>query len=75
VCYIWFITKESLEAVHDDATIVAVRDKERAGLDIVLLNELWMQARPEQAKRVAVRAINRALEGVTGATAVHMCFG
>ncbi len=75
MCYIWFITKEYLEAVHDDATIVAVRDKERAGLDIVLLNELWMQARPEQAKRVAVRAINRALEGVTGATAVHMCFG
>jgi 5-methyltetrahydropteroyltriglutamate--homocysteine methyltransferase len=34
-----------------------------------------MQARPEKAKQYAVKAINRALEGVTGVTAVHLCFG
>jgi 5-methyltetrahydropteroyltriglutamate--homocysteine methyltransferase len=34
-----------------------------------------MQARPEKARQYGVKALNRALEGVTGATAVHICFG
>ena len=42
---------------------------------MVQLDEPWMQARPEQARQYAVRAINRALEGVQGTTAVHLCFG
>jgi 5-methyltetrahydropteroyltriglutamate--homocysteine methyltransferase len=46
-----------------------------AGADVVQLDEPWMQARPEQARRYAVAAINRALEGVAGPTAVHTCFG
>ncbi len=53
----------------------ARRDLFAAGADIVQLDEPWMQARPEEARRVAVAAINRALEGVRGRTAVHMCFG
>lgn len=46
-----------------------------AGVDVVQLDEPWMQARPEQARRFAVAAINRALQGVQGTTAVHLCFG
>jgi 5-methyltetrahydropteroyltriglutamate--homocysteine methyltransferase len=46
-----------------------------AGADVVQLDEPWMQARPEQAGRYAIKAINRALEGVQGTTAVHLCFG
>ena len=46
-----------------------------AGVDVVQLDEPYMQARPEIAKTYAVKAINRALEGVTGATAIHLCFG
>jgi 5-methyltetrahydropteroyltriglutamate--homocysteine methyltransferase len=46
-----------------------------AGVDVVQLDEPYMQARPEEAKKYAVRAINRALEGVVGTTAVHLCFG
>ena len=46
-----------------------------AGADVVQLDEPWMQARPEQARRYAIKAINRALAGVQGTTAVHMCFG
>ena len=46
-----------------------------AGADIVQLDEPYMQARPEKAARYAVKAINRALMGVTGTTVVHMCFG
>src|SRR2546425_315184 len=46
-----------------------------AGAEVVQLDEPWMQARPEQARRYAVKAINRALAGVQGTTAVHLCFG
>ncbi len=46
-----------------------------AGADIVQLDEPWLQARPEQAARYGVAVINRALAGVPGTTAVHLCFG
>ena len=52
-----------------------VHDLFAAGADIVQLDEPYMQARPEIARRYAVRAINRALEGAPGETAVHICFG
>jgi 5-methyltetrahydropteroyltriglutamate--homocysteine methyltransferase len=46
-----------------------------AGADVVQLDEPYMQARPDLAKQYAVKAINRALEGTVGETAVHLCFG
>ncbi|MEX0854045.1 MAG: cobalamin-independent methionine synthase II family protein [Cucumibacter sp.] len=46
-----------------------------AGVDVVQLDEPYMQARPEIARQYAVEAINRALDGVKGTTAVHLCFG
>ncbi len=46
-----------------------------AGADVVQLDEPYLQARPERARRFAVGAINRALEGVRGTTALHTCFG
>ena len=46
-----------------------------AGADVVQLDEPYMQARPEAAMKYAVKAINRALENVSGTTAIHMCFG
>jgi 5-methyltetrahydropteroyltriglutamate--homocysteine methyltransferase len=52
-----------------------IKDLFAAGADVVQLDEPYMQARPEKAKQFAVKAINRALEGVQGPTAVHMCFG
>ncbi len=52
-----------------------VRDLFDAGADVVQIDEPWMQARPDAAKRYAVKAIDRALDGVAGITAVHMCFG
>ena len=40
------------------------------------LDEPYLQARPEEARRYGVKAINcRALDGITGTTAVHLCFG
>jgi 5-methyltetrahydropteroyltriglutamate--homocysteine methyltransferase len=59
------------------AAVVAeeARDLGAAGADVIQLDEPWLQARPEQAKRYGVKAINRALEGVGGTTVVHLCFG
>jgi 5-methyltetrahydropteroyltriglutamate--homocysteine methyltransferase len=46
-----------------------------AGVSMVQLDEPYVQARPEDAKRYAVRAIDRALDGVSGTTGIHLCFG
>ena len=51
------------------------RDLERAGADVIQLDEPWLRNDPEAAGRFAVPAINRALEGITVPTAIHLCFG
>jgi 5-methyltetrahydropteroyltriglutamate--homocysteine methyltransferase len=52
-----------------------LRDIIAAGVDVVQLDEPWMQARPDRAARYGVRALNRALAGITSPTTVHVCFG
>ncbi len=52
-----------------------LRELKVAGADVVQLDEPWLQARPEAAKRYGVAAIDRALEGIAGPTVVHLCFG
>jgi 5-methyltetrahydropteroyltriglutamate--homocysteine methyltransferase len=52
-----------------------IRDLFAAGADVVQIDEPYMQARPEEARAWGQRALNRALEGVRGVTAVHICFG
>jgi len=52
-----------------------IHDLFAAGADVVQIDEPWLQARPEQAREYAVAAINRALEGAPGTTALHTCFG
>jgi 5-methyltetrahydropteroyltriglutamate--homocysteine methyltransferase len=42
---------------------------------VIQLDEPWVRNNPELAKRYAVKAINRALEGITVPTVVHLCFG
>ncbi len=52
-----------------------IRELFAAGADVVQIDEPYMQARPEQARQFGLKALNRALEGVKGTTAVHLCFG
>ena len=52
-----------------------VHDLFAAGADVVQLDEPWLQARAEAAREYAIEVIDRALEGVTGTTALHTCFG
>ena len=65
----------SLALAYADAVNQEVRDLFAAGADIVQLDEPYMQARPEPARAYGLEALNRALDGVGGTTAVHICFG
>jgi 5-methyltetrahydropteroyltriglutamate--homocysteine methyltransferase len=69
--------KDPDEMVMDYAAAVneEVRDLEKAGADTIQLDEPWLRNDPGAAKRIAVKAINRALEGLTVPTVVHLCFG
>jgi 5-methyltetrahydropteroyltriglutamate--homocysteine methyltransferase len=46
-----------------------------AGADVIQLDEPWLRARAEEARRLALPAIDRALDGIPGPTALHLCFG
>jgi len=65
------------EAAMDYAVAVneEIRDLFAAGADVVQIDEPYMQARPEKARQYGLRALNRALQGASGTTAVHLCFG
>ena len=69
---------------HDEAELALalakavneeIRDLFVAGADVVQIDEPYLQARSEKAARFAIPAINRALEGIEGTTALHTCFG
>jgi 5-methyltetrahydropteroyltriglutamate--homocysteine methyltransferase len=57
------------------AVNVEIEDLFVAGADIVQIDEPYMQARAEKAKRFGVQVLDRALAGINGTTAVHICFG
>ena len=69
--------KSPEEAAMDYAVAVneEMRDLFAAGADVVQIDEPYMQARPEPARQYGLKALNRALEGIKGTTAVHICFG
>ena len=48
---------------------------EKAGADLIQLDEPWLRNDPDAAKRYGVKAINRALQGISVPTVVHLCFG
>jgi 5-methyltetrahydropteroyltriglutamate--homocysteine methyltransferase len=69
--------KSPAEAAMDYAAAVneEIRDLFAAGADVVQIDEPYMQARPQPAREYGLKALNRALEGISGTTAVHICFG
>ena len=71
-----FYTDEQELVLDYAATVNAeIKDLFAAGADIVQIDEPYMQARPERARKYGLRGLNAALEGVTGTTAIHICFG
>ncbi|MGH6665255.1 MAG: uroporphyrinogen decarboxylase family protein [Pseudolabrys sp.] len=69
--------KDEQEMVLDYAAAVnaEIKDLFAAGADIVQIDEPYMQARPEKARKLGLAGLNAALDGVAGTTAVHICFG
>jgi len=71
----FYETPAELAMAYAKAVNEEIKDLFAAGADIVQIDEPYMQARPDGAKEYGLAALNRALEGVDGMTAVHICFG
>jgi 5-methyltetrahydropteroyltriglutamate--homocysteine methyltransferase len=67
--------KDAEELVVDYAAAVnaELRDLKAAGADVIQLDEPWLQVRSEEARRLALP--DAALDGISGPTALHLCFG
>ncbi|WP_353198502.1 5-methyltetrahydropteroyltriglutamate--homocysteine methyltransferase [Sandarakinorhabdus sp.] len=71
-----FYTSEREMALDYAAAVNAeIRDLFAAGADVVQIDEPYMQARPEKAREYGLEAVNAALDGINGETALHICFG
>ena len=71
----YYPSKEAAAYGYAEAVREEIADLFKAGADIVQLDEPYLQARPESAKEYGVKALNAALDGAVGTTAVHLCFG
>ena len=79
------MSQQALDEYYNDAEEMAMdmaaavnaeaHDLVRAGADVIQVDEPWVRQNPEAARRFAVKAINRALLGLTVPTVVHLCFG
>jgi 5-methyltetrahydropteroyltriglutamate--homocysteine methyltransferase len=71
----YYPTEEAAALDYAVAVNGEIRDLFAAGANVVQVDEPYMQARPEKARQFGLKALNRALDGITGTTAVHICFG
>ncbi len=71
----YYHDEEALAMSLAEAVNAEIRDLFAAGADVVQIDEPYLQARADKAQKFAIKAINRALEGVAGTTALHTCFG
>jgi len=71
----FYASDEEAAMDYADAVNQEIKDLFAAGADVVQIDEPYMQARPEKARTYGLAALNRALDGVTGTTCVHICFG
>jgi 5-methyltetrahydropteroyltriglutamate--homocysteine methyltransferase len=79
------MTQQAVDEFYKDEKAVAlayaaavneeIKDLFAAGADVVQIDEPYMQARPEKARRYGLAALQRALDGIKGRTAIHLCFG
>jgi 5-methyltetrahydropteroyltriglutamate--homocysteine methyltransferase len=71
----FYETEEALAMAYAAAVNEEIKDLFAAWADTVQIDEPYMQAQPEKARQFGVKALHRALDGVLGATAIHLCFG
>jgi 5-methyltetrahydropteroyltriglutamate--homocysteine methyltransferase len=71
----FYASEEEMALDYAAAVNEEMKDLFKAGVDVVQIDEPYMQARPEKARQYGVKALERALDGVKGTTALHICFG
>ena len=71
----YYNSEEALAMDYAAAVNEEIKDLFAAGADIVQMDEPYMQARAEKARQYGIQVLKRALDGVKGTTAVHLCFG
>jgi 5-methyltetrahydropteroyltriglutamate--homocysteine methyltransferase len=67
--------EEAVALAYAEAVNAEIKDLFAAGADVVQIDEPWMAQHPDKARRYGLKALDRALDGVTGTVAVHLCFG
>src|SRR5947209_1967938 len=71
----FYAHEEEMALDYAEAVNAEIRDLFAAGADVVQIDEPYMQARPEKARDYGLKAVDRALDGIEGTTALHICFG
>jgi len=71
----FYKSDEAMALDYAAAVNEEVKDLFAAGADVVQIDEPWMQQHPERAREYGLKALDRALDGVAGTIAVHLCFG
>ncbi len=71
----FYKSEEEMALDYAAAVNAEIKDLFAAGADIVQIDEPWMQQHPDKAREYGLKALNCALDGVTGTVAVHLCFG
>lgn len=71
----FYASEREMALDYAAAVNAEIRDLFAAGADVVQIDEPYMQARPEKSREYGLDALNAALDGVEGETAVHICFG
>ncbi|MEP7029571.1 MAG: uroporphyrinogen decarboxylase family protein [Pseudolabrys sp.] len=71
----FYKSEEEMALDYAAAVNAEIKDLFAAGADVVQIDEPWMQQHPDKARQYGLKALDRALDGVTGTVAVHLCFG
>lgn len=71
----YYSSNEELAMAYAEVVNQEMKWLFEAGADIVQLDEPYLQAKQDDAAAYGVKAVNKALEGVNGETALHVCFG
>jgi len=71
----YYKDEEAVALAYADAVNAEIKDLFAAGADVVQIDEPWMQQHPDKARQYGLKALDRALAGVNGTVAVHLCFG
>jgi 5-methyltetrahydropteroyltriglutamate--homocysteine methyltransferase len=71
----YYKDEEAVALAYAEAVNGEIKDLFAAGADVVQIDEPWMQQHPDKARQYGLKALDRALDGVAGTVAVHLCFG